>query len=140
HPRHKALFDFADANAGMLSLEAGKVYTILERNDTGWWLGSYNGAEGWIPSNYLSPEPEPEAAPRQAQPVLPRPPAMRNGANGGAAAAAGAAQGSSMAQLAAALASRSPNGGSPHQSAHAPPRPAANRYAQEDSDEEEAWE
>ncbi|KAJ2712405.1 class II myosin [Coemansia spiralis] len=140
HPRHKALFDFTDANAGMIPLEAGRIYTILERNDTGWWLGSHNGAEGWIPSNYLNPEPEPEAPPRNA--VLPRPPAMRNGAGGGAGdAAAGNGQANSMAQLAAALASRSPNGGTPHESVHAPPRPAAaNRYAQDDSDDEEAWE
>ncbi|KAJ1729673.1 class II myosin [Coemansia biformis] len=145
HPRHKALFDFADTNGGMLSLEAGRIYTILERNDTGWWLGSFNGAEGWVPSNYLSPEPEPEERARQspAAPVLPRPPAMRNGSaarNGSGGAAAANEERNSMAQLAAALTSRSPNGGTPHQSANAPPRPAVNRYAQEDSDEEEAWE
>ncbi|KAJ2125795.1 class II myosin [Coemansia sp. RSA 1822] len=138
HPRHKALFDFSDANTGMLSLEAGQLYEVLEKNDSGWWLGSRNGVEGWIPSNYLSPEPE--AAPRQAPhaPVIPPPMAMRNNPTGDV----NNQQLDSMAQLAAALASRSPsNNVTPtSEKGHVPARPGMNRFAQDDSDEEEAWE
>ncbi|KAJ1745016.1 class II myosin [Coemansia sp. RSA 1591] len=138
HPRHKALFDFSDANSGMLSLEAGQLYEVLEKNDSGWWLGSRNGVEGWIPSNYLSPEPE--AASHQAPhaPVIPPPMAMRNNPTGDV----DNQQLDSMAQLAAALASRSPsNNVTPtSEKGHVPARPGMNRFAQEDSDEEEAWE
>ncbi|KAJ2830335.1 class II myosin [Coemansia erecta] len=138
HPRHKALFDFNDANTGMLSLEAGQLYEVLEKNDSGWWLGSRNGVEGWIPSNYLNPEPE--AAPRQAPqaPVIPPPPGMRNNPTSDV----DDQQLDSMAKLAAALASRSPSNNVTPTSAtaHVPARPGMNRFAQEDSDDEEPWE
>ncbi|KAI9506281.1 P-loop containing nucleoside triphosphate hydrolase protein [Coemansia spiralis] len=137
NPRHKALYDFPPQNAGELGLEAGKVYEIIDKNPNGWWLGLRNGVEGWIPSNYLNPDAEPEMAARQspAAPVLPRPPAMRNGAAGNG----GAQQNGSMAQLAAALASRSPNG-TTNGAQGVPARPGINKFAQEDSDDEEAWE
>ncbi|KAJ2808469.1 class II myosin [Coemansia guatemalensis] len=140
NPFHKAMFDFKDTGDGMLGLEAGKAYEILEKNGTGWWLATRGGVEGWIPSNYLNPEPE--APPRQspAAPVLPRPPALRNGS---AANGTGGEPGQvdSMAQLAAALASRSPTSATPtDQKSNVPARPGMNRFAQEDSDEEEAWE
>ncbi|KAJ2806831.1 class II myosin [Coemansia guatemalensis] len=140
NPFHKAMFDFKDTGDGMLGLEAGKAYEILEKNGTGWWLATRGGVEGWIPSNYLNPEPE--APPRQSSvaPVLPRPPALRNGS---AANGTGGEPGQvdSMAQLAAALASRSPTSATPtDQKSNVPARPGMNRFAQEDSDEEEAWE
>ncbi|KAJ2723716.1 class II myosin [Coemansia sp. Benny D115] len=133
HPRHKALYDFPPQNAGELGLEAGKVYEIVDKNANGWWLGLREGVEGWIPSNYLSPDPEPEAVRSvQTAPVLPRPAGARaNGQTGT----------DSMAQLAAALTSRTaPNGVAANGSrAGIPARPGMNRFAQDDSDEEEVW-
>ncbi|KAJ1837422.1 class II myosin, partial [Coemansia sp. RSA 2703] len=121
HPRHKALYDFPPQNAGELGLQAGMVYEIVDKNPNGWWLGLRDGIEGWIPSNYLSPDPEPETRRAQATPVLPPPAGMRNGAQ----------QNDSMAQLAAALTSRNSGG--------AAPRPGLNRFMQDDSDDEAAW-
>ncbi|KAJ2227043.1 class II myosin [Coemansia sp. RSA 485] len=131
YPRHKALYDFPPQNPGELGLQAGMIYEIVDKNANGWWLGLREGVEGWIPSNYLSPDPEPEVRRAPMSPVLPKPSNMRNG-NGVAA----GHQGDSMAQLAAALTSRGgangmANGGSST-------RPAMNRFAQDDSDEE-AW-
>ncbi|KAJ2036465.1 class II myosin [Coemansia sp. S3946] len=138
HPRHKALYDFPPQNPGELGLEAGVVYEIVDKNANGWWLGVRGGVEGWVPSNYLSQDPEPEAPPRRGPPapVLPVPPAMRNNAVNGN----GVQQSDSVAQLAAALASRSPTGATANGSANASARPGMNRFAQEDSDDEEAWE
>ncbi|KAJ2162440.1 class II myosin [Coemansia sp. RSA 552] len=136
HPQHRALFDFSDTNTGMLSLETGKLYEIVEKNNSGWWLGKRGEIEGWIPSNYLSPDPEPS----QSMPPGP-PPAVHNG---GAAPAGDVnpQQLDSMAQLAAALASRSPSAANTPTSAKAnvPARPGMNRFTQDDSDGEEAWE
>ncbi|KAJ2232557.1 class II myosin [Coemansia sp. RSA 485] len=131
YPRHKALYDFPPQNPGELGLQAGMIYEIVDKNANGWWLGLREGVEGWIPSNYLSPDPEPEVRRAPMSPVLPKPSNMRNG-NGVAA----GHQGDSMAQLAAALTSRGgangmANGGSST-------RPAMNRFTQDDSDEE-AW-
>ncbi|KAI8323817.1 hypothetical protein GQ54DRAFT_332221 [Martensiomyces pterosporus] len=148
-PRHKALYDFPPQNPGELGLEQGQVYEILDKNANGWWLGLRNGIEGWIPSNYLQPDPEPEAPPRRSPglSVPPKPSAMSASvaaANGDA----GSQQQNSMAQLAAALASRSPNGaanGSPASTGgrpNIPARPGMNRFMQanqDDSDDEEAW-
>ncbi|KAJ1772233.1 class II myosin [Coemansia sp. RSA 1813] len=143
HPRYKALYDFPPQNAGELGLEAGKVYEIIDKNSNGWWLGLRNGIEGWIPSNYLSADPEPETPARQvpAAPVLPRPQVLRNGSGGGSDLAA-SQQNGSMALLAAALASGSPTSAKTpgNGQANAPARPGINRFAQEDSDDEEAWE
>ncbi|KAJ1719304.1 class II myosin [Coemansia erecta] len=125
HPRHKALYDFPPQNPGELGLQAGMVYEIVDKNANGWWLGLRDGIEGWIPSNYLSPDPEPEARRAQATPVLPPPSAMRNGNVG--------QQNDSMAQLAAALTSRGGAAGG------APARPGMNRFMQDESDEETAW-
>ncbi|KAJ2673980.1 hypothetical protein GGH99_006013, partial [Coemansia sp. RSA 1285] len=112
-------------------------------NSNGWWLGLRDGIEGWIPSNYLSADPEPDAPARQpvASPVLPRPPALRNGGGGGSDFTA-SQQNGSMAQLAAALASGSPTSAKAPNNGHAnvPARPGMNRFGQEDSDDEEAWE
>ncbi|KAJ2655389.1 class II myosin [Coemansia sp. RSA 1200] len=142
NPRYKALYDFPPQRQGELGLETGKVYEIVDKNANGWWLGLRDGIEGWIPSNYLSADPEPDAPARQpvASPVLPRPPALRNG--GGGSELAASQQNGSMAQLAAALASGSPTSAKAPNNGHAnvPARPGINRFGQEDSDDEEAWE
>ncbi|KAJ1961667.1 class II myosin [Dipsacomyces acuminosporus] len=136
HPRYKALYDFPPQNPGELGLEQGQLYEIIEKSPNGWWLGLRNGVEGWIPSNYLNQTPEPEAPPRKS-------PAALTGINGNA------EQQNSISQLAAALASRSPanatNGAAAAAVAAAaakpsiPTRPGMNRFAQDDSDDEEAW-
>ncbi|KAJ2462229.1 hypothetical protein EV174_007140 [Coemansia sp. RSA 2320] len=117
----------------------------MDKNANGWWLGVRNGVEGWIPSNYLSPDAEPEAPPpssrRPPPPALPAAASTRSLTNGHAQ----QQQPDGVAQLAAALASRSPTGSTPtangSRTNNVPaPRPGMNRFAQEDSDDEEAWE
>ncbi|KAJ2731502.1 class II myosin, partial [Coemansia sp. Cherry 401B] len=138
NPRHKALYDYEAQGDSMLGLRKDQLYEIIEKNDSGWWLARHNGVDGWIPSNYLNPEAE--AAPRRAPqaPVIPPPPAMRNNPT----ANVDNQQLDSMAQLAAALASRSSSANvtPTTDKAHVPARPGMNRFAQEDSDDEEAWE
>ncbi|KAJ1942724.1 class II myosin, partial [Linderina pennispora] len=133
NPKHKALYDFPPQNPGELGLEKDTVYEILDKNPNGWWLGLRGGLEGWIPSNYLNPTPEPEAPARQAAPPPPRP-NMANGNSGGA------HQGDNMARLAAALASRSSPTSTTNSASNIPARPGMNRFQQQDDEsDEEAW-
>ncbi|KAJ1890398.1 hypothetical protein LPJ66_007502, partial [Kickxella alabastrina] len=117
---------------------AGKIYDIIDKNANGWWLGLREGIEGWVPSNYLNPDPEASvrgrAPPSAAAPAAPNPAAaLRASANGNGVAGQ---QADSMAQLAAALTSRNnPNGNR----SNAPARPGLNRFTQEESDEEDVW-
>jgi len=48
-----ALFDFEATADDELSFSEGQRIKILEQSETGWWLASLNGQEGWIPSNYI---------------------------------------------------------------------------------------
>ncbi|KAG0259624.1 SH3-domain kinase binding protein 1 [Mortierella polycephala] len=46
-------YDYEAKEPGELSLEAGRVVTILDSNDPAWWTGDLNGKIGTFPSNYV---------------------------------------------------------------------------------------
>jgi len=56
----KAKFDYdappSNPEAPKLSFKAGDSIEIYEKHESGWWLGSINGSEGWVPSSYLAYE------------------------------------------------------------------------------------
>eukprot|EP01105_Mastigella_eilhardi_P028268 TRINITY_DN91_c1_g1_i1.p1 TRINITY_DN91_c1_g1~~TRINITY_DN91_c1_g1_i1.p1 ORF type:complete len:572 (-),score=195.24 TRINITY_DN91_c1_g1_i1:77-1792(-) len=62
----RALYDFKPADENDLSLVAGDLVFVLERDDTGWCYATDGHKEGYVPSKYLqildSPtEPQPDA-------------------------------------------------------------------------------
>ncbi|KAI5958692.1 hob1 [Candida pseudojiufengensis] len=48
-----ALYDYTAQAQGDLSFPAGATIEILNKDDPGWWMGSYNGQQGVFPSNYI---------------------------------------------------------------------------------------
>ncbi|KAG0213903.1 SH3-domain kinase binding protein 1 [Mortierella sp. GBA30] len=46
-------YDYEAKEPGELSLEAGRVVTILDSSDPAWWSGDLNGKIGTFPSNYV---------------------------------------------------------------------------------------
>lgn len=44
-------YDYEARESGELSLEAGRIITILDSSDQAWWKGDSNGAIGIFPSN-----------------------------------------------------------------------------------------
>ncbi|KAF9929840.1 hypothetical protein FBU30_001153 [Linnemannia zychae] len=49
----KVEYDYEAKEPGELSLEAGRVVTILDSSDPAWWTGDLNGKVGTFPSNYV---------------------------------------------------------------------------------------
>ncbi|KAJ1978049.1 class II myosin [Dimargaris xerosporica] len=70
-PCYKALYDFQSTIDGGIDLVLGETYEVLEQHDNGWWMGSRNGQQGWIPSNYLEKIEEPVAPPPPPPPPAP---------------------------------------------------------------------
>ncbi|KAF9115053.1 SH3-domain kinase binding protein 1 [Mortierella sp. AM989] len=46
-------YDYEAKESGELSLEVGRVVTILDSSDPAWWNGDLNGKIGTFPSNYV---------------------------------------------------------------------------------------
>ncbi|KAK3720830.1 class II myosin [Vermiconidia calcicola] len=75
-PQYKALYDFAGQTSGELSLKAGEVILITQKETNGWWLGRRQdqSASGWTPAAYLEEvrtAPPPPAASRPPPPPAP---------------------------------------------------------------------
>lgn len=52
-PTATALYDYEAAEDNELSFPEGATITQVEFPDDDWWLGSYNGASGLFPANYV---------------------------------------------------------------------------------------
>jgi len=54
-PVIKALvtYDFEAQQPGDLTIHAGDIITVVQRNDTGWWVGQSGNATGNFPFNYV---------------------------------------------------------------------------------------
>ena len=48
-----ALHTYPAENETEMTLEEGMEYSILEKNESGWWHVSDGAHTGWAPSNYL---------------------------------------------------------------------------------------
>ncbi|KAF9159618.1 Pyruvate kinase [Actinomortierella ambigua] len=46
-------YDYEPKEPGELSLEVGRVITVLNKSDSAWWTGDCNGKVGTFPSNYV---------------------------------------------------------------------------------------
>ena len=47
------LFDYTPVNEGEMEIHTGDVVLITEKDESGWWFGTCNGKEGFIPSEYV---------------------------------------------------------------------------------------
>ncbi|ETO08192.1 intersectin-like protein [Reticulomyxa filosa] len=56
YPRAKALFDYHGEVSGDLSLKAGDIIYIIDKNgEEGWWTGVIDDRQGLFPSTYVQP-------------------------------------------------------------------------------------
>ena len=49
--------------ADKLGFQEGDVLTVLDKDTGGWWFARLGGQEGWVPSDFLDPFVDEEAAP-----------------------------------------------------------------------------
>ncbi|KAJ4296997.1 class II myosin [Collariella sp. IMI 366227] len=85
----KVLYDFAGQRENELSITAGQLIEIVQKESNGWWLAKDGPGQAWVPAAYVEEQaPPPVAAPRppppppaangaRAKPAAPQPPAKR---------------------------------------------------------------
>ncbi|KAI0023838.1 P-loop containing nucleoside triphosphate hydrolase protein [Xylariomycetidae sp. FL0641] len=78
----KVLYDFAGTKENELTIKAGDIIEIVQKENNGWWLAKNPQGQAWVPAAYVEeqaapppPPPAPVAAPR-----APPPPPGQNGA------------------------------------------------------------
>jgi len=76
----KVLYDFAQENVNELTITAGQIIEIVQKENNGWWLAKTANGQAWVPAAYVEeqapPAPPPVVAPRPPPP----PPSATNGA------------------------------------------------------------
>ncbi|KAF2972524.1 hypothetical protein GQX73_g1162 [Xylaria multiplex] len=72
----KVLYDFASQRENELSIRAGDIIEVVQKENNGWWLARSSGGQAWVPAAYVE---EQAAAPALVPRAPPPPPAM-NGA------------------------------------------------------------
>ncbi|EGS19242.1 uncharacterized protein CTHT_0058670 [Thermochaetoides thermophila DSM 1495] len=87
----KVLYDFTGQRENELTIKAGQIIEILQKENNGWWLAKNGDASAWVPAAYVEEQaPAPAPAPRppppppaangaaaKAKPPAPTPPAKR---------------------------------------------------------------
>jgi len=81
-PQVKVKYDFESPAANQLSIKAGDILELSQKENNGWWLckNPKTGAQGWTPSAYVEeiehtraappPPPPPPAAPARPMPAV----------------------------------------------------------------------
>ncbi|KAJ9151817.1 Myosin i myo5 [Pleurostoma richardsiae] len=91
----KVLYDFSGQKENELTVHAGDIIEIVQKENNGWWLAKNAGGQAWVPAAYVeeqkaAPPPAPAPSPRapppppvqnghavRAKPAAPQPPAKR---------------------------------------------------------------
>ncbi|KAL2754955.1 hypothetical protein ACRALDRAFT_2042781 [Sodiomyces alcalophilus JCM 7366] len=74
--RAKVLYDFDGQRENELSVRAGEVIEIVQKENNGWWLGKNSSGQAWVPAAYVEEmAPEPTPVQRAPPPQPPRRPA-----------------------------------------------------------------
>ncbi|KAG6014011.1 class II myosin [Claviceps lovelessii] len=79
----KVLYDFNGQRDNELSIRAGDMLEIVQKENNGWWLAKNNFGQAWVPAAYVeeqaTPTPRPPPAPplAKSKPTPPAPPAKR---------------------------------------------------------------
>lgn len=87
-PTAKVLYDFAGQRDNELTVRAGDIVEIVQKENNGWWLAKNSAGQAWVPAAYVeeqAPPPPPAATSRapppppngRAKPAAPQPPAKR---------------------------------------------------------------
>lgn len=72
----KVLYDFASQKENELSIRAGDIIEVVQKENNGWWLAKSGSGQAWIPAAYVEEQaPAPVLIPR-----APPPPPGMNGA------------------------------------------------------------
>ena len=53
--RYVAVADYKKQNKGEISIKAGMLVEIVEKQNTGWWFANAEGNQGWVPATFLEP-------------------------------------------------------------------------------------
>ncbi|KAK3329495.1 P-loop containing nucleoside triphosphate hydrolase protein [Apodospora peruviana] len=89
----KVLYDFASEKENELSIRAGQLIEIVQKENNGWWLAKQGEQQAWVPAAYVEEQaPPPVVAPRppppppsngvRGKPAAPQPPMKRPAAGG----------------------------------------------------------
>ncbi|KAK2761062.1 myosin i myo5 [Colletotrichum kahawae] len=85
----KVLYDFAGQRENELTIRAGDLIEIVQKENNGWWLAKHTGGQAWVPAAYVEEQaPAPVVAPRppppppnggaaRGKPTPPQPPMKR---------------------------------------------------------------
>ncbi|ROW14700.1 hypothetical protein VPNG_03747 [Cytospora leucostoma] len=84
----KVLYDFAGEKENELTIRAGDLVEVVQKEANGWWLAKNSNGQAWVPAAYVeeqapAPAPAPRAPPPppvangKAKPAAPQPPAKR---------------------------------------------------------------
>ncbi|EOO03245.1 putative myosin-5 protein [Phaeoacremonium minimum UCRPA7] len=86
----KVLYDFAGQKENELTVQAGDLIEVVQKENNGWWLAKNAGGQAWVPAAYVeeqapAPAPAPRAPPpppapngaARGKPAAPQPPAKR---------------------------------------------------------------
>ncbi|KEY64244.1 hypothetical protein S7711_09037 [Stachybotrys chartarum IBT 7711] len=83
----RVLYDFAGQKENELTIRAGEILEIVQKENNGWWLAKTATAQAWVPAAYVeeqappAPPPAPRAPPAppaaKAKPSPPVPPSKR---------------------------------------------------------------
>ncbi|KAL5611685.1 uncharacterized protein BROUX77_001841 [Berkeleyomyces rouxiae] len=72
----KVLYDFSSEKENELTVRAGDMIEIVQKENNGWWLGKTAQAQAWVPSAYVEEVAAPPPKPNGRKPP-PAPPAKR---------------------------------------------------------------
>ncbi|KAI3339970.1 P-loop containing nucleoside triphosphate hydrolase protein [Ustulina deusta] len=69
----KVLYDFASQRENELSIRAGDIIEVIQKENNGWWLAKSGAGQAWVPAAYVE---------EQAPALVPRAPPPPPGING----------------------------------------------------------
>lgn len=82
----KVLYDFAGQRENELTIKAGDMIEVVQKETNGWWLAKKGDGQAWVPAAYVEEQaaapaprapPPPPVANGRAKPAAPQPPAKR---------------------------------------------------------------
>ncbi|KAG5951329.1 class II myosin [Claviceps sorghi] len=73
----KVLYDFSGQRENELSIRAGDILEIVQKENNGWWLAKNDLGQAWVPAAYVEEQATPAPPPAKPKPTPPPPPAKR---------------------------------------------------------------
>ncbi|KAL1835956.1 hypothetical protein VTJ49DRAFT_5767 [Mycothermus thermophilus] len=76
----KVLYDFNGQRDNEMSVKAGQLIEIVQKENNGWWLAKVDTTQAWVPAAYVEEQAPPPPPPAVAARPPPPPPPSSNGA------------------------------------------------------------